>query len=123
MERRSRICALWAGRARLQSPSQAIRRPVGESGAVGRGAGSVVLVILAGAMLGGCGGDKAAVFTGSDARQLAAIQPRSAGWSWPSSTAAPVWDVSRASTTTDPLLREFNRKTAKFVDRGEASKK
>jgi hypothetical protein len=72
-------------------------------------------------VLDGCGSDRLRLYAGADARRLAAIQPRLAGWSWPPSNARPVWDTSRETATTDPLLRRFIRQTAKLVELGGAS--
>ena len=82
-----------------------------------------IVLLIAAAALDGCGGHNGHPFTGADARRIADVPPRARGWDWPSDTAAPLWDASTGSTTTDPLLRAFRRKTARLVGLGDASKK
>jgi hypothetical protein len=78
--------------------------------------------VVAAAVLGGCGGGHQRLFTAADARRLANLQPALGGWTWLPNNAKAVWDSSTGSTT-DPLLLEFRRKTARLANVGAASKK
>ena len=83
-----------------------------------RGATAVVII----ALTSGCSEKRPHVFTGADARRLAALPPSTSGWRWPQSDVKPVWDTSAESSTSDPLLARFRRKTATQRSLGEASK-
>lgn len=83
---------------------------------------SVATAVVATAVLTGCGAGHVHAFTAADARLLANVHPAFGGWTWSPNDAKAAWDTSTGSTT-DPLLREFRRKTARLASLGDASKK
>ena len=83
------------------------------------------LAVVAAIIVSGCGGgEEEHVFTAADAARIASVGPVTPGSNWPTSPEKPgPSDSSTDSNPADPLLVEFEKRTADLVDIGEAGNK
>jgi hypothetical protein len=82
-----------------------------------------LVVLVAVAVVAGCGGGEQQTFTMADARALAKIRPVAPGWTWPANPHRRSSASGSGQAGSDPLVSELERRMAKVDSLGEATNK